>query len=71
MKSVKLKDVPGGRIFSYPGSSRDRFLKLHFNRIFQPPTHASHLTELAVKFNEGKILHCDPESQVILHDLIL
>jgi hypothetical protein len=67
MKSMKLRDVPGGQVFSYPGSS-DRYLKLHNNKFLKPPETALSLTELAAKFGEGKILYCNPESQVVLHD---
>ncbi len=67
MKSVKLKNVPGGRTFSYPGSS-DLYFKLTNNKFLRPPETSSSLTELAAKFGEGRILHCSPESDIVLHD---
>jgi len=67
MESMKLKDVPGGRVFSYLASP-DRYFKLRKNNSLKPPTTAPSLTELAAKFGEGEIMHFNPESQVVVHE---
>lgn len=58
-----LREVPAGRVFSYPGN-KDKYFKLHNNKAIEPPPG---LTELAAKFGEGRILHCNPESVVEMH----
>ena len=69
---MKLRDVLPGLVFTYlEGLGRGaKYLKLHNNKFLQPPAIASSLTELAAQIGPGggSILHCNPESEVLLAD---